>query len=333
MANLIRSIGYSLGKVHAGMISYLCEMYREGNREPFESLLISLGVPVPSNPIPRREWNSVDLVILERAEDGQEIPRILIEVKVDDYESGNSQENYQTVRYASQWPSCAMYLFITLGKGEYYHPPRSDRFTWVRIRQFQKAIKAIKTQDRIIKDWCDEIEREIALQDNVLTADKFRVGEYRGGTWNIYLFGHLAEILKPQFAVSQIDVEMTCYTYGSGPDTIFNFGWAQEPLYMEINYSGRLNLKMSLDTSESKESRRVRVKQEIDKCQQLVFDIPPTYHPGGKIGGSKTIASFDVGLINKDGYLECQHSIEDTTQRIFDVVSKFYGNTATARGA
>lgn len=129
MANLIRSIGYSLGKVHAGMISYLCEMYREGNREPFESLLISLGIPVPFNPIPRREWNSVDLVILERTEDGQETPRILIEVKVDDYESGNSQEHYQTVRDASRWPSCAMYLCITLGKGEYYHPPRSDRFT------------------------------------------------------------------------------------------------------------------------------------------------------------------------------------------------------------
>jgi len=194
-------------------------------------------------------------------------------------------------------------------------------------------LRAIKTQDRLIKDWLSEIEREIALQDKVLTADKSSLEEYRGGTWNIYLFGHLAEMLKPQFEASHTDVEMTCYTYGRGPDTIFNFGWAREPRYMEINYSGRLNLKMSLDTSESKESRWALVKQEIDKCRQMTFDRSPTYHPGGKIGGSKTIASFDVGLINTEGHLECRKSIEDTKKRIFAVVSKFYGNTPSAPGS
>ncbi len=124
MANLIRSMGYSLGKVHVGMISYLCELYREGNREPFESFFASFNLLVPSNPVPRREWNSVDLAILEQTKDGQEIPRILIEMKVDDHESGSNQENYQTVRYALRWPSCQAYLFITLGKGEYYHSPQ-----------------------------------------------------------------------------------------------------------------------------------------------------------------------------------------------------------------
>ncbi len=329
MANLIRSIGYSLGKVHAGMISYLCEMYREGKKEPLESFLTFFGIKVPSNPISKREWNSVDLAILEHGEDGQETPVILIEIKVDDHESLR-QEVYQTVRYASHWPSCQAYLFITLGKGEYYHPPRSDCFTWIRIRQFQKAIEAIKTTDRIIADWLDEVRREIELQDNVLIADKSHAKEYRGGTWNIFLFGHLAEILKPIFASNNIDVEMTCYTYGNRPDTIFNFGWAREPLYMEINYSGRLNLKMFLDTAMSENSRWERIKQEIDKCQQLPFAIPPTFKHGGKIGSSKTIASFDVGLINKDGCLECQPSIEDTKQKILSVVSTFYGNTATA---
>ncbi|MEX2491138.1 MAG: hypothetical protein WD425_05190 [Nitrospirales bacterium] len=325
MANLIRSIGYSLGKVHSGMINYLCEMYREGNREPLESFLGFLGIKVPSNPIPRREWNSVDLAILEGSENDQGVPAILVEVKVDDFESGSSQDGYQTVRYAARWPSCQAYLFITLGKGEYYHPPRSDRFTWVRIRQFKKAIEVIKTNDCTIADWLDEVRREILLQDNVLIADKSHEGEYRGGTWNIYLFGHLAEILKPLFADENIDVEMTCYTYGSGPDTIFNFGWRRKPLYMEINYSGRLNLKISLDAAIEAE----RIEQEIDKCQKLPFAISPKFHRGGKIGSSKTFASFDVGLINKDGYLECQPSIENTKQKIFSVVSTFYGNKAT----
>lgn len=319
MANLIRSIGYSLGKVHAGMISYLCELYREGTREPFESFLKALGVSVPSNPVPRREWCSVDLAILEKKQDSQMVPRILIELKVDDHETGSSPDSYQAVRYAKQWPSCQAYLFVTLGKGEYYHAPRSDRFTWVRIREFLKALEAIKTQDRFISDWIEEIKHEILLQSNVLIADKSHAEEYRGGTWNIYLYGRLAEMLAPKFAASNSDVEMTCYTYGTGPDTIFNFGWSQEPLYMEINYSGRLNLKMSLVASESADTRREAVKREISNCEKLPFTITPTFHPGGKIGGSKTIASFDVGLINRDGFLECQPSIDDVKENIFSV--------------
>ena len=202
--------------------------------------------------------------------------------------------------------------------------------TWVRIRQFQKAIEAIKTKNNIISDWLDEVRREIVFQENVLIADKSRAEEYRGGTWNIYLFGQLAEMLMPLYAKSNVNVDMTCYTWGSGPDTIFNFGWAKEPLYMEINYSGRLNLKISLDTAESEDSRRKQVKQEIDKCQQLPFTISPTLHPGGKIGGSKKIASFDIGLVNKDGYLECKPSIEYTKEKIFSVVNTFYGRTENA---
>lgn len=193
-----------------------------------------------------------------------------------------------------------------------------------------RALEAIKTQDRVIGDWIEEIKHEILLQDNVLIADKSHAEEYRGGTWNIYLYGHLAEMLAPEFKASKSDVVMTCYTYGTGPDTIFNFGWSQEPLYMEINYSGRLNLKMSLDASESEDTRREVVKQEIGKCEKLPFTIPPTFHPGGKIGGSKTIASFDVGLINRDGFLECQPSIDDVKESIFSVVKTFYGRSASA---
>ena len=110
------------------------------------------------------------------------------------------------------------------------------------------------------------------------------------------------------------------------PDTIFNFGWSKEPLYIEINYNGRLNLKISLDTSESEDVRREIINQQISECKQLPFSITPTLHPCGKIKGSKTIASFDVGLIpNEDGNLECQPSIDVVKQRIYSVVNTFYG--------
>jgi len=332
MANLIRSLGYSLGKVHTGMISYLCELHREGNKEPLESFLTALGVNIPNDPVSRREWNSVDLAILEKNNENQMEPVILIELKVDDRETGSNPENYQTVRYAKKWPSCRNYLFITLGRGEYYHAPRSNRFSWVRIRDFLKALEAIKTRDSVIIDWIEEIKHEIFLQDNVLIADKSHAAEYRHGAWNIYLFGHLAEKLSPDFAVNNLDVEVKCYTYGSRPDTIMNFGWSQKPLYMEINYSGRLNLKMSLDASKSKDSRREDVNREIANCEKLSLgDRDRKFHSDGKIGRSKTIVSFDVGLadIDKDGFLLCQPSFDKVRENIFSLVKTFYGRQAT----
>src|ERR1700722_13665012 len=125
MANLVRSLGYSLGKVHSGLIVYLCELYRDGIHEPLDSLFGAFHVQVPRNPVPRREWNRVDLAIF----DGDERdPRILIEMKVDDHEGDASEDNCQTDKYARAWPSCDAYLFVTLGMGEYYRHPRCERF-------------------------------------------------------------------------------------------------------------------------------------------------------------------------------------------------------------
>jgi len=43
------------------------------------------------------------------------------------------------------------------------------------------------------------------------------------------------------------------------------------------------------------------------------------------MGGSKTIASFDVGLLNKDGFIEYEKSQEDTQQRLLSILHEFYG--------
>jgi hypothetical protein len=322
MANLIQCLGYSIGKIHSGLIGYLCDLYRDGNREPLESFLGALGIGISFKPVPRREWNSVDLAILD-----DEIGnlRILVETKVDDHEGGTSEENYQTVRYTKAWPSCDAYLFITLGMGEYYHAPYSNQFRWVRIRDFLRAIETIEDRgNMVITDWIEEIRREVGLQNAVLRGDRSRLRDYRAGSWNIYLLGQLAERLAPRLAAESIAADPTCYPYGARPDTILNFGWGREPQYMEINYSGRLNLKLSLDGSES--TRRDAVEKAIEACRILEFDPKPTFHPTGKIGNSKTIASFEIGLTDTgEGALEYVHSAEETEQRLLSLLRIFYG--------
>jgi len=217
MANLIRALGYSLGKVHSGLIAYLCDLHREGIHEPLDSFFGAIGVRVPAIPVPRREWNSVDLAIF----DGDAgAPGILVEVKVDDHEGGASEDSYQTKRYAERWPSCDAYVFFTLGMGEYYHAPRSDSFIWVRIRSLLAALECVKTPQDIIQQWKEEVRREVGLQDAAFRADRPPLRGYRAGSRNIYFLGRLAEELAPTLQAESIAVETTCYPYGSRPDTI-----------------------------------------------------------------------------------------------------------------
>jgi hypothetical protein len=316
-------MGYSLGKVHSGLIAYFCDLYRDGTHEPLESLFGAFGVRVPSNPVPHREWRSLDLAIFDYGD--MERPRILIEVKVDDHEGDTSEDNCQTIRYAREWPSCDAYLFITLGMGEYYHRPRCDRFTWVRIREFLRALECVKTPRDIINQWTEEVRREVQLQEAVFRGDRSRLSDYRAGSWNIYFLGHLADGLAPAFRTESIAVDPTCYPHGRRPDTILNFGWEREPQYMEINYNGRLNLKISLDTLKSATEQREAVDLAIQACRMARFEIAPTYHHGGKIGKSKTIASFDLGLANEGGALCYRNSPEETKQALLSILRVFYG--------
>ena len=55
------------------------------------------------------------------------------------------------------------------------------------------------------------------------------------------------------------------------------------------------------------------------------FEFVPTYHPGGKVGKSKTIASFDVGLANERDALRYQQSPEETRRRLLSILRVFYG--------
>ncbi|MGI6446015.1 MAG: hypothetical protein ACOX2I_09955 [Candidatus Ozemobacteraceae bacterium] len=327
MPNLVKSLGYSIGKIHTGLITYLCHKFMEGSVEPLTSFLSSFGVTPPQELVPRREWNSIDLAILEIDKDGKEVPRILVELKVDDHETGTKPENFQTNRYYNLWPNCQAYLFITIGRGEYYHPPRNKQFKWIKIRDFSKAVDCIRSKDQVIHDWLDEIKREINLQENAFINKRENLEDYRAGNWNIYLLGKLALSIQEQLRNAGVDLDVTCGTYGPGPDTILNFDYFTNELYMEINYGGRLNLKISFDDGLSREERISRITSAIDEMRRIVFPIEPRFHPGGKIGQSKTIASFDVGLECRDWLLEPRTSFEDVRTRVFSILEKVYMKT------
>ena len=279
MANLIESIGYSLGKIHVGLIAYMCDLYREGTVAPLESFLQTLAVPVPREPRPVREWKVVggrlDLAIF----DGQaESPSVIIEMKVDDYETDKQLEIQAN---ATRHLSKSNRLLVTLGNGEYYRQRGNlDDFTWIRLGKFAQAVRnacSTVSEVRVLHDWADALERELKRRDIVRRNAREEISCYRSvwNIWNITLLGQLREELEEWSAgtCDEIDIEPTCYPCGSRPDTILHLGWRQEPLYAEINNNGKLNVKIAFDDHTNHDECRRQSESRQDFLINTLADV------------------------------------------------------------
>jgi len=321
LANLISSIGYAIGKVHTGMLAFLCDLHREGEKGPLESLSEYLGIKMPRYPRPQREWQSVDLAIFdgENAE-----PDVLIEMKVDDHEHetvkrimGKKEKGYQTEIYAKAFPNCRTCLFITLGYGEYFRPPRGKAFRWIGLSEFANALRHVQSKERPIEDWKAAVHFEAKLRECVEHNDRSRLPEFRPGAWNICFLGKLELEFEKQFPGGFARLDPTCYTYGTKPDTILNFGWKDDPTYLEITNNGRLNLKANLEGQTDLESRKQTIQSiraKIDK--DSLWDL--TDKGGSGASKSKTVAHMDIGVKNSgsDGEFEYEQKQSDTLSRL-----------------
>jgi hypothetical protein len=327
VANLISSIGYSLGKVHTGMLAFLCELHREGVRGPLECLLGHLGVPLPVCPKAKREWNSIDLAIF----DGENVtPALLIEMKVDDHDhettkwiDGNKATGYQTDIYARAFPNCEGYLYITLGIGEYFHAPYGTRFRWVRLPEFSAALNQVKSDDGAIADWKAALLFEAELRERVRRDDRSRIADFRPGAWNICFLGQLKEELESFSGNEFRNLDCTCYTWGTRPDTILNFGWRNDTEYLEINNDGLLNFKVTLNDCSAEAAKKL-IGNSLGWLRSSYAEGTYEIRDGGRIGASKTVASFNVGLAVQNGLLGFARERTYVIDRLREILQKFY---------
>ena len=318
MANLINAVGYSLGKLHSGMIAYLCELYRDGSVEPLTSFFGSLGIKIPEHLKAEREWHSVDLAIIDEDNDK---PQILIEMKVDDHEK--NEKNSQTKRYADEFPECPEYRYITLGMGEYFRKPYGSKFKWIRLRDFSIAVDRIAHKDKSITDWAEALHNEMDLQDRVRDNDTSRLQDYRSGAWNIYFLGLLKESFERRYHCGGDGFDPTCYTYGQRPDTILNFGWDPDS-YLEINANGVLHLKINLEDRSDAEKRLAVEDLKRKVRAKFSRDSRVSLSESQRVGKSKTVASFDIGLFEVGGALQYKIGQEETIRRLLEFLEPFY---------
>jgi hypothetical protein len=328
VANFFCSVGYAAENVHSGMIAYLCDLWNEGEREPLGSFLDGLGVSLETDHDlhPALEWKQIDLVIRDKEDDSA---IVAIEMKVDSHE-GLVKGVPQTIAYPKLLPEGTLFLFVTLGVGEFYHAPHEEELVkWIRLRRFHEALKGISTDDLFIERWREAIGKELDLREKCFSADPSRIEEYRGKTWNLYLLGHLKEKVTESLSGRDIGIDPFVYTPGS-PDTILYFGRSKLPAYLEINQDGRLNLKVYLgDLEKEAQPKRERSQKAQDYYRELLKDFypEPTSPKLNPDWNSKKIMSFDIGLErhNKNLFLGAEESEIDA--RLSKVLEKFYGES------
>jgi hypothetical protein len=301
-------------------------------REPLGSFLDGLGVSLQTeNDLrrPDREWQHIDLVVHDNEVDS---PVLAIEMKVDSNEARPGREP-QTIAYPELLPEGTLFLFVTLGAGEYYHAPHGqqvhgDQVRWIRLRRFHEALKGISTDDPFVQRWKESIHNELDLRERCFSADPSRrIEEYRGKTWNLYLLGHLKEKLTESLSGRDISIDPFVYTQGSGPDTILYFGRGKLPAYLEINQDGRLNLKVYRGDLHTVQPKRERAKKAQDRYGELLDNYDPkltslNLNPNAI---SKTVMYFDIGLEshNKNLFFGAEES--EIVASLSKVLEKFYG--------
>lgn len=327
--NLIESLGYSLGKVHVGLLAYMWDIYRAGQTGPLAAFMQCLDLPVPKSPFPVREWKAapgarLDLAIFDGPSDA---PGFVFELKVDDHEKICNGNTHQTTYYADATPQVPHRLFVTIGNGEYFHAPYDERFRWLRLSQFSEAIQrsfSASHENMVIRDWALALDGELDRREAVQMNERGSLSSYRPGSWNITFLGELKEMLYPVLDDGHIDVDPTCYTYGTRPDTILNFGWSQYPRYAEINNNGRLNVKITFEDCEDDGSRQSLFH---DTEQLLLRELgigSKDIHAYNGGSSTMTISSLDIGLDVEGGGLQYRETKEHTTKSLIGYLKKLY---------
>lgn len=258
MHNPIR-VNYGWERTHTGMLAYLTHLWavsRSSTRNDLSDVLQAFGVgtqgteslhPRMEYPLPHPRAQA-DLVVV----DDQSRLVALFEVKVDGREGGphrgSSLHETQRLKAAAQdhfsETEGTQLIYLTLGLSAITRKPREPAFHRVTPDDVVPALTHADLRDPWLLAWAEELD----LERQFLT-EPWRFEHQLSGRWRkLYsrvVLGHLARMLESAGLLPK-SVESDIYSIGPRPDDILNFGAARWPLYMEVNYDGRLSLRANL---------------------------------------------------------------------------------------
>ena len=304
---------YSVGRFHTSMLAYIIELGNNGEGKElaeniFEGLLdFKYGAKYYS----KFEYKNVDLVVFDDKE--CEKPILLIEMKVDDYESwekvGDVYVNQLEIYNQTFDGHNLKKIYITLGIGQCAGNPSCKDWFHITLEKLVTNLEKdfLFNQDKLISDWFEILKKEKDLKKRI-EANKFGDGDSENRC-QIYRYGKLITCLQKRFIGKYNDC--SAFMYGTRPDLILNFGYGGSPIYMEITNSLTLRIKINKD----------QLEREITKSfNDLLNDFRDTL--GDKIL-TKTKAGNAVTIYNAKVDLNIETFFStDFTDNILDKIEE-----------
>jgi hypothetical protein len=93
---------------------------------------------------------------------------------------------------------------------------------------------------------------------------------------------------------------------------------------MEINNNGRLNVKVGFDKTNRADDRQRIIADLIKRVQTMYPAAAVLLHEVGRIGTSKTVASFEISLAITENRLRFAKGRESTVDELLRIVHIFY---------
>ena len=288
---------YSVGRFHTAMLAYVIELGNNGKgrelaKKVFKGFLdFKDGVKY----YPKFEYKNVDLVIFK--DENYETPILLIEIKVDDYESWkkdgdgyiNQLQTYDkafSVSVTEFNDSIPKKIFVRLGIGQYSGKPSSP--DWKTTLNLETLIERLgKYQEDVFLDqWYQALKKEVDFKKEVFdnSFNPIDKSESMKNRAFIYRYGKLIEKLQEKGKDNYKNC--SAFMYGQRPDFILNFGY-DSAIYMEITNSLKLRIKINKD----------QLKTNFDDLLKEFREIfGNKIHPSIREGKAVTIYEKDLGL-------------------------------------
>ena len=309
---------YSVGRFHTAMLAYVIELGNNGKgrelaKKVFKGFLdFKDGVKY----YPKFEYKNVDLVIFK--DENYETPILLIEIKVDDYESWkkdgdgyiNQLQTYDkafSVSVTEFNDSIPKKIFVRLGIGQYSGKPSSP--DWKTTLNLETLIERLgKYQEDVFLDqWYQVLKKEVDFKKEVFdnSFNPIDKSESMKNRAFIYRYGKLIEKLQEKGKDNYKNC--SAFMYGQRPDFILNFGY-DSAIYMEITNSLKLRIKINKD----------QLKTNFDDLLKEFREIfGNKIHPSIREGKAVTIYEKDLGLnFNNFFAIEFTTDLLDTIEAV-----------------
>lgn len=180
-------------------------------------------------------------------------------MKVDSHEHGGQTQKYHESLIKNN-PEMKHFFFITLGMGEYYLSPDSDKFKWINLFDCLRAVNDIQSSDQNISNWRELLTREYYFRkycnaddyenfDAYQSTNSARKNMWKKLGWNQCFLGELKKELERNLTKKYLsEREPAVYTEGTKPDVVFNLAvdvCNDDGAFLMIDDSGLLKLKMN----------------------------------------------------------------------------------------